>query len=183
MELTGTIERVEQQDTNFGPKVSLIIGGRKYSTFINDRTPPELGFAMKNVKAGDAVKVAYVDNPAKNNPSIVYHNIQSVEMVTGEQPSPIPKFKEYIQAQSGLPLDIKGKLINTCIMASANISSDTISKGEPYSPNLSIHVCSLYYAWGEARWNDIPVGGVPDKEIDEDPPQDNASDPTVTTPF
>ena len=90
MELTGTIERVEQQDTNFGPKVSLIIGGRKYSTFINDRTPPELGFAMKNVKAGDAVKVAYVDNPAKNNPSIVYHNIQSVEMVTGGLPSPAP---------------------------------------------------------------------------------------------
>ena len=91
MELTGTIERVEQQDTNFGPKVSLIIGGRKYSTFINDRTPPELESAMKNVKAGDTVKVAYVDNPAKNNPSIVYHNIQSVEMVTGGEPYSSPR--------------------------------------------------------------------------------------------
>ena len=91
MEITGTIERVEQQDTNFGPKVSLIIGGRKYSTFINDRTPPELESAMKNVKAGDTVKVGYVDNPAKNNPSIVYHNIQSVEMVAGERPAPAPQ--------------------------------------------------------------------------------------------
>ena len=88
MEITGIIERVEQQETKFGPKVSLIIGGRKYSTFFNERTPPELGRAMDNAKSGDTVKVGYVDNPAKNNPSIVYHNIQSVEMVTGGLPSP-----------------------------------------------------------------------------------------------